>query len=216
MTNARLVMRWVGLVALPLMLLGSIAHADVTFSGYTQVRFNHFDGNTSSSADPSDNQFQIRRTRLKAVATVADDTTFTMQWDFANLVADTTGATTPELKDAFIARRLAPEWVVTGGYTQMPFGYEVPSSDAVNLTFEKSAVMNTLFPGERDTGVYVHYKGLKTDYTPMFDLGYSDGPHKWYNPDASGNRDKSSHVVVGRAQVSLPCGGVAGASYMWA
>jgi hypothetical protein len=211
--NAKLLMRLVGVVAVGMMLT-TMAHAEWKWSGYTQIRLNTWDSNYGDSKPSSD--FLARRARIKLVGDVDPDTNLALQIDFANLVNDesTSGSGNVELKDALITRKLRPELSATMGYTQVPFGYEVPSSDSANYLFEKSQPVQKFFPGERDTGLYLHYRPTKTS-TPQVDLGYSNGLHKWYDV-SGGNRDSGSRAVVGRVQWPLNTAGVAGLSYMWA
>lgn len=211
--KARQTVRLACVVALG-MLLATMAHAEWKFSGYTQVRLNVWDG-AYGDTKPGDD-FLVRRARVKLEGTVDPDTMIALQADLANLVSDesTSGSGNIELKDALITRKLTPERSVTVGYTSVPFGYEVPTSDATQLPLERSQCASKFFPGERDTGVYFHYRPTEQN-RPQFDLGYGNGLHKWYDV-AGGNRDSGSRALLGRVQWRLGDAGLAGLSYMWA
>lgn len=181
--------------------------AEWKFSGYTQARYNFWD----SELDSAD-AFDLRRVRIKAEGPVSDETTIKLQFDLGKL--DDDGGDV-ELKDALITRRLNNEWVGTLGFTSVPFGYEVPTSSSRRLAFERSEAANKLFPGERDTGLYFHYKPQKKG-RPMASLGYGNGLSKWYSADKSGNEDSDSSALFARVQWPVGKSGVAGASYMMA
>jgi len=212
--NARLILRFSGMLAVALMLT-TMAHAEWKWSGYTQMRYNIWDGDYGTKKPDSD--FLIRRARIKAEGPVAADTTITLQMDFAGILDNeaTSGPSNVTLKDALITRKINPELSATVGYTQTPFGYEVPSSDAANYLFEKSQPVQKLLPGERDTGLYLHYRPALAG-RPQVDLGYSNGLQKWYDVESkSGNRDDASHAVVARVQWPFAGNaGLAGASYL--
>jgi hypothetical protein len=192
--------------------LTTMAHAEWKWSGYTQLRYNQWDSDLSK---PDDSTFQVRRARIKVEGPVNDDTTITLQADFSKLIDDEKGSGDVELKDALITRKLNDEWLVTGGYTSIPFGYEVPLSDAVTWPLERSRAADVLFPGQRDTGLYAHYRPSKSG-APQVDLGYSNGLHSWYDKTSAGDRDTSSRAITARVQWLLPNASFAGASYMMA
>lgn len=198
--------------------LSSLAHAQQKvawrWSGYTQVRYDFFDSDYGKAKPDSD--FLIRRARVKFEADVDPDTTITLQADLAPLINDesTSGSGNVQLKDAVITRKLGPERCASLGYASIPFGYEVPTPDAIQLPLERTQAASQFFPGERDTGLYFHYRPIKSHW-PQVDLGYSNGLHDWYNT-TSGNKDLGSHAIDSRVQWALKNGGVAGLSYYWA
>ena len=211
------------MVAALAFILTGLAQADFKFSGYTQVRYNFWDADYANSKHF--NAFQARRVRLKAVNAFNDDTSITLQLDFGAWLDDEAPGTV-QVKDAVITHKLSPEWNATLGFMQMPFGYEVPSSDSANRCFEKSQVMNQFFPGERDTGLYLHFTPAAA-HAPRVDFGVSNGLKKWYDTTtktagpAAGTgitdtsaRDRNDRALVGRLSWALPNGGTAGLSYM--
>ncbi|MEN6642530.1 MAG: porin [Armatimonadia bacterium] len=199
-------MRWFGLATALLAVCGAV-HAEWKFSGYTQARYNFWDGDLDS-----DDAFDLRRVRIKAEGPVSEETTIKLQFDLGKL--DDDGGDV-ELKDALITRKLNEEWTGTLGFTSVPFGYEVPTSSSRRLAFERSEAANKLFPGERDTGLYFHYTPEKAG-RPMASFGYGNGLKKWRDSDSKGNEDTDSSAFIARLQWPVGKGGVAGASYMMA
>jgi hypothetical protein len=204
----------IALVVLGLLLSG-LAHADLTMSGYSQLRYNFWD---SSYGAVKPSSFQEARLYLKGEGKIDDWTTYKLQIDFAKAL--TAGADgTVALKDALVTRKLNPEWSVTLGYTNMPFGIETPGSSSVRLPFEMSEAASKLFPGERDAGLYIHYSPKDANY-PNIDLGYGNGLQKWYNASTSygagtiiSTSDIDDNQFVARLGWGLLNKGTAGLSY---
>lgn len=200
------ILRWVGLAAVVVTMCGAV-QAEWKFSGYTQARYNFWDGDLDSN-----DAFDLRRVRIKAEGPVSEETTIKLQFDLGKL--DDDGGDV-ELKDALITRKLNAEWTGTLGYTSVPFGYEVPTSSSRRLAFERSEAANKLFPGERDTGLYFHYTPEKKG-RPMATFGYGNGLKKWRDADSKGNEDTDSSAFIARVQWPVGKSGTAGASYMMA
>ena len=93
----------------------------------------------------SDNRFMIRRGRVK-FAYEGKLTQFVLQID-----ATEKGVS---LKDAYL--NFKDPWLqmftVQAGVFNRPFGYEIAYSSSLRESPERSRVMQTLFPGERDLG----------------------------------------------------------------
>jgi len=211
--KAKLILRLAGMVAVGV-LLTTMAHAEWKWSGYSQIRYNIWDGDYGTKKPDSD--FLMRRVRVKLEGPVAEDTTVTIQADLAGLLNNesTTGPSNVELKDALITRKINPQFSVSAGFSPVPFGYEVPTSDAVQLPLERTQAAAKFFPGERDTGLYVHYRPSAVGH-PQVDLGYSNGLQKWYDiTSGSTNRDDASKALVVRAQWPFLKTGLAGLSYL--
>ena len=192
------------LVAMGLALAG-LAQAEWKFSGYTQMRYNFWD----NDLDKGD-AFDIRRARIKAEGPVSEATTFKIQLDLAKL--DDSGGGEVELKDLLLTRTINEQWKGTLGFTSVPFGFEVPTSSSKRLPLERSQAANKLFPGERDTGLYLHYTP-ENKRAPGVVFGLSNGMAKWYEADKSGNEDTDSWALMARLQWHLPNNGCAGLSY---
>jgi hypothetical protein len=121
-------------------------------SGYIQAQWQLADsaGQMSTfSGGPfpknSDNRFMLRRGRVK-FAYEGKLTQFVLQID-----ATEKGVS---LKDAYV--NFKEPWMqmfaVQAGVFNRPFGYEIAYSSSMRETPERSRVMQTLFPGERDLG----------------------------------------------------------------
>jgi hypothetical protein len=192
--------------------LATVAHAEWKWSGYTQLRYNWWDEDLNKD---NDSAFQVRRARVKVEGPVNDDTSIVLQVDLAKLIDDDNGSGSVELKDALIIRKINPEWSASGGYASVPFGFEVPASDANLWALERSRVADALFPGQRDTGLYVHYWPTKSS-VPQVDFGYSNNLHSFYDANAAGDRDVNSDAVTARLNWVLPNNSFAGASYRMA
>lgn len=194
-----------GLAALGLWAVG-VAQAEWKFSGYTQTRYNFWDSDLGK-----DDAFDLARARVKFEGPVSEDTTMKIQVDLSKL--DDTGSGSVVLKDAVFTHTLNPQWTATIGLTEnLPFGYEVGYSSSKRLPLERSYAEGQLFPGEADTGLYLHYLAPQ-GARPSVDFGVSNGMAKWYETDGAGNKDTGSRAYTARVQWKLPNNGVAGVSY---
>jgi hypothetical protein len=93
-------------------------------------------------------QFSIREARLKFTYQLNPTSRFVVQPDFSG-----SGVS---LKDGFL--ELSEPWTkwhhtLTAGQFNWPFGFEIAYSSTVRELPERSRVIRTLFPGERDRGV---------------------------------------------------------------
>jgi hypothetical protein len=168
-------------------------------SGYTQARYMLW---ADSMYKPD--EFDLRRVRVKFSGPINDTgTKATVQVDLSKL--DETGSGSVGLKDAIIEQPLGERWTARLGFAPVLFGYEVPSSSSRRLPFERSRAARKLFPGERDTGLYM-VREPKSDGEPELVLAFSDGLAEW--------EDEEQHAAVARVQWALGNGGVAGVSYM--
>ncbi len=176
------------------------AHADMTWSGYTQARYNFWDRDLDKPRD-----FDLRRVRLKYAGTLNDrGTEAAVQVCLGNLDDRDEDDRRVVLKDAFVRHPLSGEWSARMGFTTIPFGFEEEYSSSKRLPFERSKAARSFFPGERETGFYLLSKPAKRG-TPQLALGYSNGMRDW--------NDEESHAWTARAQWPLPNHGVAGVSY---
>lgn len=125
--------------------------AKVKLSGYIQGRFEWHDdsanGLNAAGKPATTTQFLVRRGRLKASYAGA----------FAEflLQVDATGKGVA-LKDAeatFIEPWTGLDLRLTAGQFKWPFGYEVLQSSGIREMPERTRVIRTLFPGERDRGL---------------------------------------------------------------
>jgi len=185
--------------ALLLAVAACASHAGMEVSGYTQARYNFFD-----EATGDDDEFDLRRVRLKFKGEIDEQgTVATLQIDLSKL--DESGSGEVGLKDATIAHPLGSQWSARLGYASTLFGFEVPYSSSSRLPFERSRAAKKLFPGERDTGLYL-IRAPQGHSGPEFLVAYTDGLGDW--------EDEKQSAFVTRLQWGLPGGGVAGVSYL--
>lgn len=121
-------------------------------SGYIQAQYvedeSSVDELNSPTSTKNKDQFSIRRARLKFVYTATPYARFTF-----NPEVTSSGTS---VKDAFvelIEQRTQWKNTLTTGQFNWPFGYEIAYSSSDRELPERTRVMRTLFPGERDRGV---------------------------------------------------------------
>ncbi len=167
------------------------------FSGYLQTQFQSSDsdgiksfsgGNFSSEMH---NRFMIRRGRLKAVYD-NELAKYILQID-----ATEKGLA---LKDAYI--NLTDPWTgyftLNAGVFNRPFGYEIGYSSSDRESPERSRIFQTLFPGERDLGVSIEFKGYEGIMSYLnFKAGFFAG--NGVNVETDNQKD-----FIGRFGFTLP------------
>lgn len=126
-------------------------------TGYVQAQYlqdersrDSLDGTGSKNLD----QFSIRRGRVKLTYAVTPNARVVFQPDFSS-----SGVST---KDLYV--ELTEPWTkwkntVTAGQFTWPFGFELQYSSGVREMPERSRVVRSLFPGERDRGVMLSGRG---------------------------------------------------------
>jgi phosphate-selective porin len=119
----------------------------IKISGYVQAQFDHYQEGT----DPL-NTFYIRRARIKFTYEATDGIKFVIQPDFS------TGNLS--LKDAYAVVNIPKLKGLTlwAGQFNRP-NYEVEYSSSQREVLERSKVIRTIYPGEREIGA-------KLEYTP--------------------------------------------------
>lgn len=100
-------------------------------------------------------QFSVRRARVKFTYQATSTSRFVLQPDVSS-----SGVT---LKDGYV--ELTEPWTtwkhtLTAGQFNWPFGFEIMYSSSQREVAERSRVVRTLFPGERDRGVMLSGRGL--------------------------------------------------------
>lgn len=100
-------------------------------------------------------QFSVRRARLKFTYQATPTSKFVLQPDITS-----SGVT---LKDGYV--ELTEPWTtwkhtLTAGQFNWPFGFEIMYSSSNREVPERSRIVRTLFPGERDRGVMLSGLGL--------------------------------------------------------
>lgn len=120
--------------------------------GYLQFRWNDYPDHTGGLGDP-ENEFSVRRARLKVEGKPTDRLKTTLQVDVP------VGDGVADLKDAFADWYLCDshEWWLRVGQSKVPFGFEIPQSSSRRLPFERSDARRRMVPGERDLGGWIYY-----------------------------------------------------------
>lgn len=157
----------------------------IKLSGYIQAQL------TDNQASDPELDFRVRRARLKLEAPVTDFAAATLQIDATSKV---------ELKDAYLdLGRSTDLWRLRGGQAKVPFLYDVLESSSSRLCPERTTMATTLFPGERDLGVWLLHKNLLGDRLPgttlEFGVQNGQGPNQ---SDLNNNKD-----VVARLRFAL-------------
>lgn len=128
-------------------------------TGYLQAQYVDDERSRDELASPTTtrnlDQFSVRRARLKFTYQAAPTARFVLQPDITS-----SGVT---LKDGYV--ELTEPWTswkhtLTAGQFNWPFGYEIMYSSSSREVPERSRVVRTLFPGERDRGVMLSGLGL--------------------------------------------------------
>jgi hypothetical protein len=129
------------------------------FSGYIQAQYVNDERSvnelTSATATRNLDQFSVRRARVKFTYQFSPTSRFVLQPDIT-----TSGVT---LKDGYV--EFTEPWTtwkhtLTAGQFNWPFGFEIMYSSSAREVPERSRVIRTLFPGERDRGVMLSGLGL--------------------------------------------------------
>lgn len=128
-------------------------------SGYLQAQYLQNERSVDETTGPAGtrnlDQFSIRRGRVKFTYQMTPTSRFVLQPDITS-----SGVT---LKDGYV--ELTEPWTtwhhtLTAGQFNWPFGFEIMYSSSSREMPERSLVVRTLFPGERDRGVMLSGQGL--------------------------------------------------------
>lgn len=129
-------------------------------SGYVQAQYVQDESSVDEASGPAAtrnrDQFSVRRGRLVFVYTANPTARVRVQVD-----ASSSGVA---LRDAYV--ELTEPWTswrnrITAGQFKWPFGFEVLYSSSDREMPERSRVVRTLFPGERDRGVQLSGLGMQ-------------------------------------------------------
>lgn len=130
------------------------------FSGYIQPQYVNDERSlnelTGAAATRNRDQFSVRRARVKFTYQFSPTSRFVLQPDFG------TGGS-PSLKDGYV--EYTEPWTtwrntLTAGQFNWPFGFEIMYSSSSREMPERSLVVRTLFPGERDRGAMLSGVGF--------------------------------------------------------
>lgn len=134
------------------------------FSGYVQAQYVNDETSSNSLSGPAAtrnrDQFSVRRARVKFTYQFSPTSRFVLQPDIAS------GGVT--LKDGYV--EFTEPWTpwhhtLTAGQFNWPFGFEIGYSSSDREVPERSRVVRTLFPGERDRGVQLSGLGLQDRFS---------------------------------------------------
>lgn len=206
--------RTVGLLLAVLMLLSLAAAVQAQdngweFSGYSQFRYVSMDSDLYGVA--AEDEFDIRRARVKIEGPVSDETTFRIQVDLGGL--DDDGGDDVGLKDLYVKHQINPEWVGRAGFGNMEFGYDVPYSSSKRLPFERSQIAGILLDGERTTGAFFFYEPAANAHSPTVTLGLSEDMDDFHG----GGPGQIDEALAFSARAEWPLddnGSVAGVSFL--
>ncbi|MBK8881069.1 MAG: hypothetical protein IPN67_01405 [Bacteroidales bacterium] len=122
-------------------------------SGYVQAQWFMYDKDHITVNEPT-NSFLIRRARVKFTYEALDGVKFVVQPDFS------TGNLS--LKDAYAVVNIPKlkGWSIWAGQFNRT-NYEVEYSSSQREVLERSRVIRALYPGEREIGAKLEYKGTK-------------------------------------------------------
>jgi hypothetical protein len=118
--------------------------------GSTTKYFSNFSGGAFTN-DLTYSRFQVRRGRL-AFTHSTDITEAKLSFDFTEKGF--------AVKDMYLSVKdpYIKSISLSAGVFNRPFGYEVPYSSSLRNSPERSRVVQTLFPGERDLGVKIGFR----------------------------------------------------------
>lgn len=137
--------------------------ATFKFSGYAQFRYT---GGERASVD----QFTVRSIRPTFKGTLA--TPLPMSYAVQLEAAGSSGAKV-KLTDGFVD--LSPaSWKLRLGQFKIPFGYDNPLATPIRLEPEPALVIDTLFPGLRDQGLFASFP-VKGKANGRFIIGVVNG-----------------------------------------
>ena len=125
----------------------------IKVSGYVQAQWESY-GADLEKTNGYNNTFYIRRARIKFTYEATDGVKFVLQPDFS------TGNLS--LKDAYAVVNIPKlkNWTLWAGQMNRP-DYEVEYSSSQREVLERSRVVRTIYPGEREIGVKLEYIGTK-------------------------------------------------------
>jgi len=159
-------------------------------SGYIQAQYVNDETSVNSLSGPTatrnKDQFSIRRGRVKFTYQFAPTSRFVIQPDIT-----TSGVV---LKDGYV--EFTEPWTpwhhtLTAGQFNWPFGFEIGYSSSDREMPERSRVIRTLFPGERDRGIQFSGLGMADRFN--YKVGVVNGTGTAQSFDFNKRKD-----IVGR------------------
>jgi phosphate-selective porin len=168
----------------------------IKVSGYVQAQWENYGKDLVKTNDPTNN-FYIRRARVKFTYEALDGVKFVIQPDFS------TGNLS--LKDAYAVVNIPKlkDFTLWAGQFNRP-DYEVEYSSSQREVLERSRVIRTIYPGEREIGVKLEYIGSKIPL--KFQLMAMNGNFTGSQAkDADSKKDLMGRLVY---SVKLPGAGI--------
>lgn len=175
------------------------------FSGYIQAQYVNDERSRDelggSTGTRNFDQFSVRRARVKFTYQHSPTARFVLQPDITS-----SGVT---LKDGYV--ELTEPWTqwkntVTAGQFNWPFGFEIMYSSSSREMPERSRVIRTLFPGERDRGVMLSGLGLAERL--RYQVAIVNGTGTARSDDLNSQKD-----IVGRVGYSFGAFDIGGSLY---
>ena len=125
----------------------------IKVSGYIQAQFESYQGGLIAKPNDPANTFFVRRARIKFTYEAADGIRFVLQPDFS------TGNLS--LKDAYAVAYLPKlkSLALWAGQFNRP-NYEVEYSSSQREVLERSRMIRTIYPGEREVGAKLEFNPL--------------------------------------------------------
>jgi hypothetical protein len=135
------------------------ALSKMKLSGYIQGQFVHDDTSVDALSSPTatrnKDQFSIRRGRVKFTYQFSPTSKFVIQPDITS-----SGVVLKDGYVEFTEQKTPWHHTLTAGQFNWPFGFEIMYSSSDREMPERTRVVRTLFPGERDRGVMASGLGL--------------------------------------------------------
>jgi hypothetical protein len=181
------------------------ALSKMKLSGYIQAQYVNDERSlnelTNATTTRNFDQFSIRRGRVKFTYQFLPTAKFVLQPDVT-----TSGVS---LKDGYV--EFTEPWTtwkhtLTAGQFNWPFGFEIGYSSSSREVPERSRVIRTLFPGERDRGVMLSGLGLNERFS--YRLAVVNGTGTAQSFDFNKRKD-----IVGRVGYSFGAFDLGGSIY---
>ena len=185
----------------------------IKITGFVQGRYEYHQDAVDGTVRPkSENRFYVRHGYLGARYEGKNGEYF--------LQIDANNNDGVVLKDAEAS--LIDTWTplhlkLTLGQFKVPFGYEILQSDADREMPERSQVILSLFPGDRDRGLRLqaHYEVLRLNVALVNGASFGQkDPSNFFGATQNGYDPNGFKTVVGRVGVDLGSF-VGGLSWMW-
>ena len=169
-------------------------------TGYVQAQYVNDESSVNelsgAAATRNKDQFSIRRGRVKFTYQATPTSKFVLQPDVSS-----SGVV---LKDGYV--EFTEPWTqwkntLTAGQFNWPFGFEIMYSSSAREMPERSRVVRTLFPGERDRGVMMSGRGLADRF--IYQAAIVNGTGTTQAFDFNKRKDFVGHVLYSFGALDL-------------